>query len=90
MGRSLVILPLLILLSLGPTLPYFLLDNHVAAIVMEAVPLREGPSEAFEEISPRLSVGSKVILGRQDGPWRLITYPVTLSGWVRGESLRLL
>ena len=90
MGRSLLLLPLLGLLASGAFVPYALLKNYDAAVVMEAVALREGPNEAFEEVGPALAPGAKVVLGREDGPWRLVAYPESLSGWIKEEHFKTL
>ena len=90
MARSLKLLPLVLVFSSLGMVPHFLLRDYQSGIVIEEGSLREGPSEAFEEMSAVVPAGTKVIVSRQDGPWRLVRYPRRLSGWILSEKLGIL
>ena len=87
--RKLVTLVIVFLVSLSFFIPSVLLRNHAAAIVMKETPLREGPSEAFEEAGS-IGEGLKIIIGQSDGKWHLIRYPFHLSGWVSANDIKIL
>ena len=69
--------------------PYILLKDYSSGIVMQDASLKEGPNEAFEEtgIVPK---GAKIIIGKRDGKWYLVKYPVHFSGWILEKDLAIL
>ena len=88
--RKIKVLLSILLISSTTFVPFFLMRNYATAIIITKTSLREGPSKAFEEVGPSLEEGLKVIIGQNDGKWRLIKYPVHLSGWIHDSDIKIL
>ncbi len=88
--KKITVLLVILLISSTTFVPLFLVRNYAVAIVMNQTSLREGPSKAFEETGPFVEKGLKIIIGQSDGKWRLIKYPVHLSGWIHDADIKVL
>ena len=87
--RKLITFMAIIAVSSLVFIPSFSLKGHAAAIVMKETSLREGPSKAFEQVRS-VEKGLKVIIGKSDGKWRLVRYPLHLSGWILAMDIKVL
>jgi hypothetical protein len=78
----------MVLLSLIPIgLGYFLHNSLTSAIVMQDIPVREGPSKIYEE-NTLVSEGSKVIVKSHVNGWYAIEYPKHLAGWIKDDAIQ--
>lgn len=60
-----------------------------SAIALKETPIKEGPSNIYEDVST-LPDGAKVIIERRDSGWLLISAPKQFSGWVKANDLGVL
>ncbi len=75
------------LLSLVPQLVYWgVFAPRVHAVVLEDIPLYEGPSAVFSS-AKTLRAGQKVIIDGGSEGWSFVTFPNVWRGWVQSEKL---
>src|SRR5690606_30028350 len=62
------------------------LNDQMYAIVLEELPVHEGPSAVFG-VQKTLRAGEKIRVGKTAEGWSLIVAPAFYRGWVQNESL---
>ena len=84
--KSIKSLIISLIISLIPFTGYFMFKDYAHAIILKTTQMREGPSEAFDEMGS-IEPGLKIIIGKSDTGWVLIKHPEYLSGWVKADDL---
>ena len=83
------VMALVIALSLTPMfISNFYVKNINHAVVLQDIPLYEGPSKIFNE-KGKVRAGSKVVVGQFKDGWFYIEFPISLSGWINKDQLGL-
>ena len=75
--------------TISPIIFYSIfVHGQTQGIALQEIQGLEGPSKIFEKVTS-IPEGTKVILGKKNGPWYYITYPKKYTSWISQDQLGL-